>query len=289
MKIIPGLVTGLFCACAPAGAAVINLTTNTIAGNAPNTLTGGSGTFRGGFINGALFREPSVTGSSGSGAFRDLFRISPPNGPGNTTEAGYNRAGTIHTSVPNGFDPFLRVGDLIEDASRSSYIFVVDLNESGSLPERYLSVDDLKIWIGGTTDPSVLPNSLTALTTQFGAPVYDMNPSGQQNVVLLDATLSSGSGGGGGDLFVFIPKSYFPPAANPNSFVYIYTRMGGYTGAPGFDAGATPEQVSIPGKTIIGTTASTVSTISSGVPVPEPGTAAGLLVALGLGIGRRRR
>jgi hypothetical protein len=289
MKTSIGLLTGLICAAVPAGAAVINLTTSTIAGNAPNTLTGGSGAFRGGFLNGALFRDPSVTGSSGSGAFRDLFRISPPNGPGNTTEAGYNRDGTIHTSVPNGFDPFLRIGDLIEDSSRSSYIFVVDINESGSNPEQYLSVDDLKIWIGGTTDPSVLPDSLTALTTQFGAPVYDMNPGGQQNFVLLDAGLSSGSGGGGGDLFVFIPKSYFPPAADPNSFVYIYTKMGGYTDAPGFDAGATQEQVSIPGKTITGTTTTTVSSISSGVPVPEPGTGAGLLAALALGICRRRR
>jgi hypothetical protein len=287
MKLLPSFLLGLLAFAAPAGAVVINLTQDVIAGNSPNTmLTGTSQQFRGGLINGALFRDPSVTGSAGSGTFRDLYRLSPPNGPGQVVEAGYNRAGLINTSVPNGFNPFLRMGDLISDVADTSYIFVVDLNEPGSTPESYLSVDDLKIWIGGTTDPAVLPSSLPGLMATFGTPVYDMNPSGQQNVALLDSTLSSGSGGG--DLFVFVPKSYFPPAADPNRFVYIYTQMGAYTGAAGFGAGATQEQVSIPGKSIANST-NNVSTISSGLPVPEPGVFAGVLCAALLGLGRRRR
>jgi hypothetical protein len=287
MKLLPCFFTCLLAVANPAGGVVINLTEDVIAGNAPDTmLTGTSQQFRGGLVNGALFRDPSVTGSAGSGTFRDLYRISPPNGPGQSVEAGYNRDGLINTSVPNGFNPFLRIADLISDVADTSYIFVVDLNEAGSSPESYLSVDDLKIWIGGTTDPAVLPSSLPGLLTTFGTPVYDMNPSGQQNVALLDSTLSSGSGGG--DLFVFVPKSYFPPAADPNSFVYVYTRMGGYTGAAGFGAGATQEQVSIPGKSIANST-NNVSTISSGLPVPEPGVFAGVLAAGLFALGRRRR
>lgn len=271
-----------------AGAAIVNLTTVNIAGNAPNTMVNANtgSTFRGGFINGALFRDPSVDGSAGSGTFRDLYRISPPSGQGNVMEEGYNRPGVLHTSVPNGFDPYLRMADLIQDASQTSYIFVVDLNESNNATDRYLSVDDLKIWVGGTTDPAVLPNSLSATMAALGIPAFDMNLSGQQNFALLDATLSSGSGGG--DLFVFVPKAFFPQNADPNAFVYIYTKMGSYTGAPGFGAGATQEQISIPGKSI--SSGSSVSTITSGLAtVPEPSTFAGLLAAGLLGLVRRRR
>jgi hypothetical protein len=83
MKLLPCLIAGIALAC-PAGAVVLNLTTTTIAGETPDTLVSTSNaTFRGGFINGALFRDPSVEGSAGSGTFRDLYRISPPNGQAN--------------------------------------------------------------------------------------------------------------------------------------------------------------------------------------------------------------
>lgn len=288
MKSVTLIASTLVGLASTAGAAVVNLTNVNIAGEAPDTMVNANtgATFRGGFINGALFRDPSVDGSAGSGTFRDLYRISPPNGQSNVIEQGYNRPGVMNTSVPNGFDPYLRMGDLIQDASQTSYIFVVDINESNSATDRYLSLDDLKIWVGGTTDPVTLPSSLSAAVTELGIPAYDMNPSGQQNFALLDATLSSGSGGG--DLFVFVPKSLFPQNADPNAFVYIYTKMGSYTGAPGFGAGATQEQVSIPGKSI--SSGSTVSTITSGVAIiPEPSTFAGLLVAGLIGLVRRRR
>ncbi|MCW1925388.1 MprA protease, GlyGly-CTERM protein-sorting domain-containing form [Luteolibacter arcticus] len=284
MKFLPCLVAGIGIAC-PAGAVVLNMTNVTIAGETPDTLGSGGATFRGGFINGALFRDPSVDGSAGSGVFRDLYRLSPAGK--DSVEQGYNRPGIMNTSVPNGFDPYLKFGELVQDASQSSYIFVIDINESNNATDRYLSLDDLKIWIGGTTDPNPLPSSLSATMTALGVPEFDMNPSGQQNFVMLDATLSSGSGGG--DVFVFVPKSFFPQNTAPNANIFIYTRMGGYTGAAGFGAGATQEQVSIPGKSIIGGTATTVSTIQSGVAtIPEPSTFAALLFAGLLGFRRRR-
>ena len=290
MKFLPCLVAGIGFACPDAARAVVlNLTNTTIAGETPDTLVATtSTTIRGAFLNGALYRDPSVDGSAGSGVFRDLYRISPASGQANVVEQGYNRPGVMDTSVPNGFDPYLKFGELIQDASQSSYIFVIDINEANNVTDRYLSLDDLKIWVGGTTDPSPLPSSLSQTMNELGVPAYDMNPSGQQNFVLLDATLSSGSGGG--DLFVFIPKTFFPQNTAANANIYIYTKMGGYTGAAGFGAGSTQEQVSIPGKSIVGGTPTTVSTIQSGVAtIPEPSTFAAFLTAGLLGFRRRRR
>jgi len=289
MKFVPCLVAGIGLACSDAAlAAVLNLTNTTIAGNTPNTMVSTSNsTFRGAFLNGALFRDPSVPGSAGSGVFRDLYRVSPPSGQSNVIEQGYNRPGVMDTSVPNGFDPYLKYGELIQDAEQGSYIFVIDINEANNVTDRYLSVDDIKIWVGGTSEPTTLPTTLSGMMTELGVPAYDMNPSGQQNFVLLDATLSSGSGGG--DMFLFVPKSFFPANTDPNANIYIYTKMGGYTGAAGFGAGSTQEQVSIPGKSIIGGTPTTISTIQSGIPtVPEPSTFAVLLTGGLLGFRRRR-
>jgi hypothetical protein len=287
MKLLPCLVAGIGLACPDAARAVVlNLTATTLAGETPDTLVSTTNTsFRGGFINGALFRDPSVTGSSGSGVFRDLYRLSPPNGQGNVIEQGYNRPGIMDSSVPNGFDPYLKFGELIQDASQSSYIFVIDINEANNTTDRYLSLDDLKIWVGGTSDPTTLPTTLEQTMSALGVPEYDMNPSGQQNMVMMDATLSSGSGSG--DVFVFVPKSFFPQNTDQNANIYIYTKMGSYTGAAGFGAGSTQEQVSIPGKSIAGD--STTSTIQSGVAtIPEPSTFAALALAGLLGFRRRR-
>jgi hypothetical protein len=290
MKFLPCFVAGIGLACPDASRAVVlNLTNTTIAGETPDTMVSTTNTtFRGAFLNGALYRDPSVDGSAGSGVFRDLYRVSPPNGQANVVEHGYYRPGVMDTSVPNGFDPYLKFGDLIQDAAQTSYIFVVDLNEANNGTDRYLSLDDLKIWIGGTSEPTTLPSTLSGMMTELGVPEYDMNPSGQQNFVLLDATLSSGSGGG--DLFVFVPKAFFPQNTNPNANIFIYTKMGGYTGAAGFGAGSTQEQVSIPGKSIVGGNPTTVSTIQTGVTaVPEPSAFAGLLVTGLFGLRRRRR
>jgi hypothetical protein len=290
MKFLPCLVAGIGLACPDAGRAVVlNLTNTTIAGETPDTMVSTSNTsFRGAFLNGALFRDPSVDGSAGSGVFRDLYRISPANGQGNVVEQGYNRPSVMNTSVPNGFDPYLKFGELIQDAAQTSYIFVIDINEANNGTDRFLSLDDLKIWIGETSDPNTLPSTLSGMMTDLGVPEYDMNPSGQQNFALLDATLSSGSGGG--DLFVFVPKSFFPQNTDPNANIFIYTKMGGYTGAAGFGAGSTQEQVSIPGKSIVGGNPTTVSTIQSGVAtIPEPSTLAAFLSVGLLGFRRRRR
>lgn len=261
---------------APLSAAIVNLTNSTILGNAQSTLTSGSTTFVGGMINGALYRRPvsADDSGSGSGVFRDLYRVDTNSGP----ESGYNRDGVMNSSVPNGFDPVITVGDLVEDSTGTAYVFVVDTNEAGSAAEKFISFDDFKIYVAGTGDPSSLPQSLTAMGSEFGTPVYDMRASGLDNHVLLDYSLFSGSGQM--DMFVFIPKALFGNAA-ANQMVYVYSEFGSYAAA-GFDPSAGPEQVSLPGKSITGTVDPLIQA------VPEPGMVS-LLLSVGLLVLRRRR
>lgn len=261
----------------PLGAAVVNLTNDTIAGHLQSTLTSGSTTIVGGIINGALFRRPidSDETGAGSGVFRDLYRVDNNNG----AESGYNRPGVMDSAVPNGFDPYLRVGDLVTDSSGSAYVFVVDTNEPGNQTNKYISLDDFKIYIGDATNPDPLPQTLGELGDELGLPVYDMNQSGQDNHALLDYSLHSGSGEM--DMFIFVPVSHFA-GASADDYVYIYSEFGSYTGAPGFDPAAGPEQVSLPGKAISGE-------VDPLIPyLPEPGVAALVLLSGMLGLRRRR-
>jgi len=107
-----------------------------------------------------------------------------------------------------------------------------------------------------------------------------MNESGQDNHVLLDYSLYSGSGEM--DLFVFVPKTAFGSAA-ADSEIFVYTKFGTYTGAPGFDGAAGAEQVSMPGKAVSGLVDPLLSS------VPEPDTLALLLALAALPTMRRRR
>lgn len=250
----------------PGHGAVLNLTDEVISTLEPATFqTTGGGTAVGGFINGALFRRPTSSDESGagSGIFRDLYTVGDNSvGPGDPQE-GYNRVVSgLDSSIPNGFDPTLRVSGLVPDLTGSAYVFVIDTNESGNATDRYLSLDDFRIYIGDSTDPLNLPQSIAELDAAFGEPAYAMSPDGEQNHILLDYSLYSGSGEM--DLFVFVPQTVFA-AADPDDYVYIYSSFGLYTDVAGFDPSAGSEQVSIPGKSID----SAVNPLVDWVPEPR--------------------
>jgi hypothetical protein len=261
----------------PLEAAVLNMTNDTIAGIPQTSTTVGSTIIVGGWANGAFFRRPldADESGSGSGIFRDLYRVDSNSGP----EAGYNRDGVMDSSVPNGFDPVITMADLVEDSTGTSYVFVIDTNEPGSAAAQYVSLDDFKVYLGASIPPDPLPQSLSEMGQDLGVPVYDMRESGQDNHLLLDYSLYSGSGEM--DLWVFIPKWLFGDASLDQQ-VYVYTEFGAWTGAPGFDPAAGPEQVSMPGKSVTGL-------VDPLIPfVPEPGVAALLLVSGVLSCRRRR-
>lgn len=259
----------------PAGAAIINLTNQTVAGVDQSTITNGSTTVVGGYLNGALFRRPVSADDSkgaGSGNFRDLYTVDSNSG----FEEGYNRNNVMDSSMGAGFDPVITIGDLVEDSTGTAYIFVIDTNEAGNDPAKFISLDDFRVYVGGTSDPTTLPQDVAGVDTDLGLNVYSMNEGGQDNHVLIDYSLFGGSGNM--DMFVFVPKAAFD-GLDDNSLVYVYSKFGAY-GEPGFDPSAGSEQVSIPGSSISGV-------VDPLVPIPEPSVAL-LAPLMGL-LGFRRR
>jgi hypothetical protein len=223
---------------------ILNLTTTTVAGLDPSTYPTGSGAVSGGFVGEAFFRRPvsADDGNAGSGIFRDLYRLSDSSVSLGDPQEGYNRDNVMDSNVPNGFDPMLRVVDLVEDSTGTAYVFVIDTNEPGNVPARYLSLDDFRIYLGGPSDPAMLPQSVAGMDGAFGAPRYAMSPTGQQNHILLDYSLYSGSGQM--ELFVFRTACGSPrPGSAGGWWRRGWSGCGGGAGPGGKGAGKAAETI----------------------------------------------
>ncbi len=261
---------------------IINLTTSTIDGT-PVTdsgfVDGTNAPVIGGYLHSGFFRRTLASDNfgSGSGGFRDLYRAQD-NSTASNPQNGYNRAVFPDVSIPGGFDPMVRIADLFESSEGGSYVFAFDTHESTGGNDRYLSLDDVRIYVGGLTDPGTLPSTVGTLSS-LGSLVYEMNPAGEQNNVLMDSSLFAGSGQM--DAFLFVPILLFD-GFDPNSLIYIYTSWGqyGFQGSgrtSGFDSSATPENI-----------ATQKESFPSYAPVPEPSGALLITITGVIFILRRR-
>ena len=101
--------------------------------------------------------------------------------------------------------------------------FLLDINQKSSSPR--LSVDEVRVFLGDRSD---LTGYDTASRTLAGrSAVFDLDANGDVSL-MLDARLSSGSGSG--DMTLLIPDAAFA-GADPNTAVYLYSKMGGVAGA----------------------------------------------------------
>jgi len=248
----------------PAHAVTLNLTAGTVNGIPTSTFLGNTNTIiTGGTIGPVIFRDTAA--GSGSGQFRSLFRMSDNNDP-DVIERGYNRDLIMDSTSPNGFEPLLRIQDLVQNTEGGYYMFALDANESSGGNNNYLSLDMFKIYVGGANDPSPLPTTPANLGN-LGTEVYSF---GASDTVLLDA-----GGSGNADMYVFVPVSLFASFAS-NSLVYLFAQHGGST-ISGFGASGGFEEW---------------ASIKEVVPayLPEPGsTALAACGALGLLWRRCRR
>lgn len=252
---------------------VVNLTSATFDGEAVDTTILSSVTVTGAFIGDSFFRFG--LGGSGSGVYRKMYNLSDSSVSTTDPQEGYNRPNTLDVGNLNGFDYMVRMSNLVTDKSGEYYVFALDINQVGGTA-RYLSLDDVQIYIGSSTDPTTLPTNTAGLASAFGAPVYSMNNSLTQSYVIMDSRLSSGSGAQ--DLFLFVKKSLFTGAA-ATDLIYLYSSFGTYS-LYGTRTATVPndgfEEWALP--------------ISADVQVPEPPvTAFGLSVALAAAMAWQRR
>jgi uncharacterized repeat protein (TIGR01451 family) len=154
--------------------------------------------------NSVLFSTASYPG--GSNSTNSFLRLKASQG--STVEKGYNTGGTVQFDTQKQGTIPIRLSDLptITIDNTSYYEFRIDLNESNSNPD--ISLTKLQVFqsdISNITGYNSTTNQLGGLN-----PVINLN-----GTVLLNASLSSG--GGVGDVLVYLPKTAF--TGNP----YIYT------------------------------------------------------------------
>lgn len=248
-------------------------------------------------INGSyFFPRYNNTVVSGSGTYGSYLKVA-----GNGSEEGISNGDNATYNNQSGVslnNSLLQAPTSVSDGN-AYWSFSLDINENNNTQGRYLSLDDLKVFVTSTQITSAQATTLAQLRQFAGNPVWDMdvgtwNSSGVQTVthdrtILMDYTLATPGPGGGGsgndDLVWLLPKSLIP--TGPNVFVTIYTRFGTVFSLSGVSYDGrnwTSDAGGEEWRTVSG------FTITIPPPVPEAGTyAAGVVVIAGLATQAWRR
>jgi hypothetical protein len=188
-------------------------------------------------VSGGLFEQAGFR-SSGTGTMSPFVRIQKSG-----VEQGYNTSGR-----PVPFDEVtalnymhdLTLGDVpIRNVEGVLYFELwLDINQSGNASASLLSLDALQIYT------SNVPSQTTTNVATLGALRYDLDES-EDNWILLDAGLSSGSGQG--DMRALIPVVAFQNEL-PSTYVYVYSAFGVHNAAnSGVEEWAVETAVPAPG------------------------------------------
>lgn len=181
-----------------------------------------------GVINGAIY-SVDTTHPSGTGIFeRDSGGVFLTI-QGNGIEEGYNTSasGIMDTKRVPQWNHELLASELntVTIGSGSYVPFLLDINEPAN-KNSPLSLDDVRIFISSSA--GISHQSLDEMLSDPSLTlVYSLDSSlGDANSwVLLDYN-RSGSGSGTADMGLFVPTDVFA-AANPSSYVYLYSKFGG--------------------------------------------------------------
>ncbi|MFL5341621.1 MAG: SdrD B-like domain-containing protein [Gemmataceae bacterium] len=174
-----------------------------------------------GVVNRAIFYQDSPH-PQGSGVMQPIVRLQAK-GSTATVEQGYNtdaRPLQFDENKSPTFTHSLKVGDIPEVSIGGVMYRQLSLNINQSTHEPYLSLDALKLYVGGA-------GNLTGYSESTGklaglSPIFDLDAGGD-HWVKLNGALHPGSGTG--DMLVNVPVSAFG-GAGANTFLYLYSRFG---------------------------------------------------------------
>jgi hypothetical protein len=174
-------------------------------------------------INGGIFAEFTLEGSTGTGTFQPFLHVNATGNPVDVgVEEGYN---TDHDPLefdetPQWTYPVELTELPVVDYGGTLYIeFVLDTNQNKGGPggiNSLLTFEDLELYM--TDDPLIYP--YTALGTGAAPMVWDLD-SGGDVAILHDGQYASGSGQG--DMRILIPYSVF---SYDLDFVIAFVRFG---------------------------------------------------------------
>ena len=184
--------------------------------------------FQTGAANGALFWRADFQ-SAGTGVIDPFVRVQHDSAPSNNAhspqghEQGYNTSGRPvqydELTDPN-FTRDLLFGEIptVEVDGVLYKQFLLDVNEPNGGTQSLLSLDMINIYTSDTGSQTGLENTLGDLRWSLGDFLDD-------NVVLLDYNLNSGSGQG--DMQLHVPLANFGGVSD-STFVYLYSYFGAF-------------------------------------------------------------
>jgi len=184
------------------------------------TTAGSSGT-----ANGATFVWTNLD-TTGSGLIDSFVRVQ-----GDGTEAGYNTDGTLEFQTkPGGFTHSLLLAGVpifTDPTTGVKYLeFLLDINESGSGNAPLLSLNDLVIYQGNA--PNLTGYDQTNPATNLGGNAikkFDLD-SGPDGDTTVEMNYDLNPGSGRGDVFVYIPLSFFDLSDAAHPYLYLYSKFG---------------------------------------------------------------
>jgi hypothetical protein len=101
--------------------------------------------------------------------------------------------------------------------------FYLDINEPGSTPGNYLTLDQVEVYVSNSADLTTHTSGPPGYGAITGATkVYDMETGNADNWVNLDYNLVGG-GSGYGDMVLYVPDS---PLFASNQYIYLYSEFG---------------------------------------------------------------
>lgn len=178
-----------------------------------------------GTINGAIYQQIDAQ-STGTGTVDSFVQIQAQGN--NDMQSAYNTTAnnTLDNGNPDNFNHSITVGEIpIVNISGTDYReFLLDVNEADQGPAngRFISLDEVQLFVGGTANSSVETLDGSGILEHDGTLIYQMD-AGMDSWVALDFQLNSG--GGSGDMFLYVPDSLFTPFASTD-VVTLYSEFG---------------------------------------------------------------